>query len=312
MRQLVKIIIICDKNNDFKKGNYNIKMNNIQLFISGDINPYKILKIINNSSINDIKQSYKKLALSNHPDRGGNSTKFKLIQDAYLFVMYEAENKSVVNKKISNTSVTSNGKHTNVNNDKVNNDKIKKITKEQFNELFEKYNTTQHHIQKGYSNEEILNTQTQLNKNNTVTKANFDNQFSEHKKHNTTTQIIPYHDMANNAKTTLNYTIIGQDNIDDYTVSSESNKLDGYDIKKAHELFIDPQSVKITNTDQINFQKYVQDRKNISIAPTQDILDEDYAAKAHERMFEMRRLDNLKRLDAEYALKHQQFMQEIR
>ena len=45
---------------------------------------YKILEINTNSSSNEIKSSYKKLALKYHPDRsGGDEDKFKEITEAY-------------------------------------------------------------------------------------------------------------------------------------------------------------------------------------------------------------------------------------
>lgn len=46
-------------------------------------NPYEILGLNINSSHEDIKKAYKKLALLHHPDRGGNDEKFKIIQNAY-------------------------------------------------------------------------------------------------------------------------------------------------------------------------------------------------------------------------------------
>ncbi len=44
---------------------------------------YEILKISENASREEIKQSYRKLALENHPDKGGNEEEFKKISLAY-------------------------------------------------------------------------------------------------------------------------------------------------------------------------------------------------------------------------------------
>ena len=42
-------------------------------------NPYSVLGISPNDEIQVIKQKYKQLALKMHPDRGGSTTLFKLL-----------------------------------------------------------------------------------------------------------------------------------------------------------------------------------------------------------------------------------------
>ena len=46
-------------------------------------NYYSILEVDKKSSIDDIKKSYKKLALKHHPDKGGNDKAFSAISEAY-------------------------------------------------------------------------------------------------------------------------------------------------------------------------------------------------------------------------------------
>lgn len=47
------------------------------------MNYYDILGVSKTSSLEEIKQSYKKLVIKNHPDKGGNKEKFQQIQEAY-------------------------------------------------------------------------------------------------------------------------------------------------------------------------------------------------------------------------------------
>lgn len=46
-------------------------------------NPYEVLGLDKNASLNDIKTSYKKQALKHHPDRGGDQEIFKELSEAY-------------------------------------------------------------------------------------------------------------------------------------------------------------------------------------------------------------------------------------
>lgn len=47
------------------------------------MNFYEILQVSKNASHEEIKQSYKKLILQHHPDKGGDDEEFKKIQEAY-------------------------------------------------------------------------------------------------------------------------------------------------------------------------------------------------------------------------------------
>lgn len=52
-------------------------------------NPYTILGVTEEDSLDVIKKRYRVLAMRNHPDRGGDSTVFSEIKQAYEAIMLE-------------------------------------------------------------------------------------------------------------------------------------------------------------------------------------------------------------------------------
>ena len=49
---------------------------------------YDILGVKENSTQDDIKKAYRKLAKENHPDSGGNEEKFKKISVCYSYIRF--------------------------------------------------------------------------------------------------------------------------------------------------------------------------------------------------------------------------------
>lgn len=47
------------------------------------MDPYSILGVKRGANIHEVKKAYKKLAMTHHPDRGGDEAKFKEISEAY-------------------------------------------------------------------------------------------------------------------------------------------------------------------------------------------------------------------------------------
>ena len=64
------------------------------------INYYEILKVPDFSSYEIIKKNYKQLMLESHPDKGGDSDKFKLIREAYDLMKDDVKKKEYDNKLI--------------------------------------------------------------------------------------------------------------------------------------------------------------------------------------------------------------------
>jgi len=70
------------------------------------IDPYKILGVEPGASEKEIKKAYRKLALKNHPDQGGDEEKFKQINEAYT---------ALANKDSSPPNAGHHSQHHNIN-----------------------------------------------------------------------------------------------------------------------------------------------------------------------------------------------------
>lgn len=56
------------------------------------INPYDLLNVTSNSSINELKKNYYQLALYCHPDKGGSKEDMVIVQNAYEYLKIQLEN----------------------------------------------------------------------------------------------------------------------------------------------------------------------------------------------------------------------------
>jgi molecular chaperone DnaJ len=65
------------------------------------VNPYQVLELPEDASLEDIKKRYRKLSLEHHPDRGGNPDEFRRVTDAYSLIDSEAKIKMYHSRKSS-------------------------------------------------------------------------------------------------------------------------------------------------------------------------------------------------------------------
>lgn len=70
------------------------------------IDHYKVLGIKKNSSKEEIKKAYKKLALKHHPDTGGDSKKFLEISESYQILMNDIKRAEFDNLRTSTSNDT--------------------------------------------------------------------------------------------------------------------------------------------------------------------------------------------------------------
>jgi hypothetical protein len=68
-----------------------------------DINPYQILGVPTDATIDVVKDVYRQLATKHHPDKGGNPETFKIIKLAFKMIIDNIKNGTQIPKSTANT-----------------------------------------------------------------------------------------------------------------------------------------------------------------------------------------------------------------
>lgn len=63
--------------------------NEVSKFKNSKFDPYKILSLPKNYTMEQLKRSYKKMAMRTHPDKGGDPRVFKVITKSYMYLLQE-------------------------------------------------------------------------------------------------------------------------------------------------------------------------------------------------------------------------------
>ena len=240
--------------------------NELNTLEKNNLDPYQILEVPHNFTLNQLTKSYKKKALKHHPDRpNGNKQLFQIITKSYMFLMEEfkkKQQKSFNQMKGGHSDYlekqnNSGRMNTQLNKDKFNLDIFNKIYTE--NRLHDPND-------EGYSN--LSNKSTTSEKmpkifsdkfNINVFNSTFNDQKDKYQRH----EIIKYSKpVPTKMKAELNYSNIGEGNIDDFSGNTDSG-LKYSDYKKAHNnsKLINANKVKITHYK--NVDDLEQKRSNI-------------------------------------------------
>ena len=70
-----------------------------------DIDPYQILNISNESTLDQVKEAYRQLAKIHHPDKGGNPETFKIIKIATKMIIESLKKGIPISKQNSSTYI---------------------------------------------------------------------------------------------------------------------------------------------------------------------------------------------------------------
>jgi curved DNA-binding protein CbpA len=279
---------------------YDKEINEFEL----NYNPYNILSLDKDCSLKELKTMYKKLAIKYHPDRNNGETdkEFKLITQAYLYILKKKEktnnidikiNKEVIYKKY-NDDINESRENIYLDKDNFNLDK--------FNQIFNKYKIPNAYDD-GYddiikstniSNEKMIN-----NNNNEIFGKDFNidvfnETFKDIKEKSISNQIIQYEEpIAINSLKNSNFCELGIDKMENFGIKNEGLGYTDYKIAHQQEnMLINVDNVKIKSYKSINHLK--AERENISYEPSEEDLKLIQLKKQQQNEAENRRLYNIK------------------
>ena len=267
-------------------------------------NPYSILGLNSNCSIEELKRKYKKMAIKYHPDRNNGETEeeFKLITQSYLYILNKNKKNNYLQEKINKDVVYQeyqdniNEPRENIHLDKDN------FNVDKFNKIFNQYKIPSVYddgygdimTERSNSRETIKANSGEIFGNNFNIDV-FNSTFKNEKKNNS--KIIQYTEpKAINLSNNMGFSELGIDKVDNYGVKNEGL---GYtDYKLAHQeenMLINTDTVKVKSYQSINHLK--ADRENISYQLSDENKRRIDMMKREEEEKEERRLQNLRYQD---------------
>lgn len=283
-----------------RKTDYQNKLQQIQ---QQNIDALKLFQLPKKYTFEQLKMSYKKLAMRTHPDRqGGNKDKFQLVTKCY-FLLLEKLKTEEQDKQYSELRKGSND----FLKQQASNPHLKKMSKDnfnlrQFNKVFEE-NKLYDPNDEGYDNwlktEEDNNVQQPEIFSDKFNIDVFNNSFNNYKSQ-TSTEIVEYKEpQAMISCNKMNYIELGGENKGDFSnISDKSKDLMYCDLKAAYTTksnLINPNSVKYKTYK--NVDELEKDRSNISYDMTPEQLREYEYMKSQDEIREQQRLDRLRRND---------------
>lgn len=218
-----------------------------------EIDPYKILDLPKKYSIDQLRSQFKKIALSCHPDKGGNEYMFKVVTKCYK-VLLEEYNRREGDKQFMElkAAFTKNQDQQQYQNIQLSpQEAVGRFNINKFNSIFEQ-NKPSSATDIGYQEwmrQNDLRDAPTLQKN--ISNERFNEQFDKYSdtiKDKSNRQLIKFKEpepMLMSKK--LNFIELGQEKIDDYSGENRTNRdLNYMDYRVAHSTtkLVDPKNVK--------------------------------------------------------------------
>ena len=270
-----------------------------------NINPYEILGVTKNFTLDELKDKYKRVAKKVHPDRGGSQQLFNLVTLAYKKLVEEYKLKKI-NKQFNELKTDFSNYSDTQNNAQKRNPEFSK-PQYQSNDFREVFNRTydNHKVHSAYDNgygNFMIESDGRREDINIAKKVNnmkqFNSAFEAEPLNNYNRRMIVYKEpeaLPSSSKS-LKYTELGVGKIKDF--SSSTNNLDCTDYKAAHSMnrLADPRMMN--NRRNFNSIDDVQaDRSNISYQMSEEDLRKQAIKQKKEQLRELRRQERQQQMD---------------
>lgn len=278
----------------------------INKFENSEYDPYKVLGLNKDTDItlNEIRTAYKKMAIKNHPDKGGDVKKFKLITQSYCYLvdkhkevdkaLYKMKEEVKPRKYLNDTDGNRDNMYMSKDNFNIN----------KFNEIFEKHFVDDEDDDRRGYGDYMDKTKRQLDDDNDI----FTNKFNREIFSKTfedeveqPSEVVKYKEPdALDSNKSLTFKELGS-KVNDFSIKEGKTTVTDY--KKAYTKN-NFDATKVKYKEYKNVQELKNARESASMELTQD--EKIYYKKknAEQNKKEHDRLERLKKQDEKKAAKH--------
>ena len=273
--------------------------------MEGGIDPYKVLGVPRDFTLQELKAAFKKVAVKVHPDKGGNEYMFNMVTECFKMLMREWK------RKHSDKSFQDLKASYKAHADREDASAGLGFSLDKFNRLFED-NKRPSVTDTGYGTFLTEANIKEAPKFKGGTKEDFNSHFEHHTKAAAEKTITKYREPEPMAPSTkIQYYEIGVQQIDDFSGENNTLKRLNYsDLKVAHSTsrIIDPDQVKYKTYKSVDELK--KDRGSISYELSKKDRERLLKKQEREEQMELERLRVVNKEDDE-AEKHYQKMKNL-
>ena len=285
------------KEHDIRRKEYE---NKLKVLNENDIDPYKILEVSKKSSMNEIKNAYKRKAKIYHPDRGGNKQQFQIITMAFM-TLIEKYKRKIQDKQITSVKDESSQEieKQNKNPRKNINMKGNNFNVKIFNKIYDEnkiYDANDEGYGKWMEENEFDSDETPKIFSSEFNLNVFNNTFEDHKETDSQ-EIIKYQEPQPISRGKQQYQELGGNAPGDYSNGVQSSM--GYtDYRKAHTktTLINPNSVKIKQYKNVEDLNRERGKKTFLKPEELQVIERNKAMekqKEEERIMRLNKYDDL-------------------